>query len=244
MNRTDIKIWSNISFKTCAYRKNYDLITINENIITEYDGTVSLLRISEKKSPLIIGEYGFSVWNIELAKMLKINLNKLIAAHNIEDIYEELRFVIKNRLIDINDYKKLVLIHSLVLRADSRKHEIPEEFVEMLYRDFHADNTLIIALVKPFQNNAINFDYYFKRKTVMINNKIGDVKEKDTIPASEYYSLKEFGDKTDREFNEYKLFSVATRCGFSRIGESFLFRYEPTKTIDRLIDKFNTPELF
>jgi len=237
MNRTDINIWSNLTFKTRAYRKNYDLITDDENIITEYDGTVSMLRIGEKKSPLIIGEYGFSVWNIELGKMLGIDFNKLLFAHRIEDTYDELRAAIANSLIDVNDYRKVVLLHSLMLRADVRKHGISEEFVEMIYRDFYDENNIIIALVKPFQNNPIDADYYFERKSVIINDVSCDVENVDKIPASEYYSLKELTNKDDREFNEYKLFSVATRCGFSRIGGSYLFKYSPDKTIERLIDK-------
>jgi len=237
MNKTDISIWSNLTFKTRAYRKNYDLITDDENIITEYDGTVGLLRLGEKKSPLIIGEYGFSVWNIELGKMLGIDFNKLLFAHRIEDTYDELRKAIADKLIDITEYRRVVLIHSLMLRADARKHGISEEFVEMIYRDFYDESYAIIALVKPFQNNPIDADYYFERKSVIINDVSCDVEKADNIPATEYYSLNELVNKNDREFNEYKLFSVASRCGFSRIGESYLFKYSPDQTIERLMDK-------
>jgi hypothetical protein len=33
------------------------------------------------------------------------------------------------------------------------------------------------------------------------------------------------------------LFSVAAKCGFTRIGESYLFQYSPEKTIQRMIEK-------
>jgi len=213
------------------------LITDNEHIITEYDGNISVLRIAEGKSPLIIGEYGFSVWNIELGKTLGIDFDKLIKAHRIEDTYNELRFVLSNKLIDITDYKKVVLIHSLMLRPDYRKHGISEEFIEMIYRDFYDKKNAIIALVKPFQNNPVDADYYFKRKSVLISNTMGDLEKPSSIPATEYYSLDELCNKEDREFNEYKLFSVAARCGFERIGESYLFWYTPDKSIERLILK-------
>jgi hypothetical protein len=44
-------------------------------------------------------------------------------------------------------------------------------------------------------------------------------------------------EKQDTEKNEYKLFSVAAKCGFTRIGESYLFQYSPEKTIERMIEK-------
>jgi len=237
MDKRNIAIWSNLTFKTRCYRKNYDFITDNEHIITEYDGSISVLRIPEGKSPLIIGEYGFSVWNIELGKILGIDFDKLIKAHRIEDTYSELRFVLSNKLINIADYKKVVLIHSLMLRPDYRKHGISEEFVEMIYRDFYDKKNAILALVKPFQNNPVDADYYFSRKSVIINNETANTEKPSSIPATEYYSLKELSEKDDREFNEYKLFSVATRCGFERIGESYLFWFTPDKTIERLMLK-------
>jgi hypothetical protein len=237
MNKIDIDIWSNLTFKTRCYRKNFDMINDNENIITEYDGGVSVLRLSQGKSPLVVGEYGYSVWNIELGKMLDVDFHELIRAHVIEDGYSELLFAINNKLIDITKYKKMVLIHSLVLRADSRKRGISEEFTEMIYRDHYDKDNLILALVKPFQNNPIDADYYFKRKSVQIMRNMGDLDKIDSIPAIEYYSLKELCEKNDTEYNEYKLFSVATKCGFSRVGESYLFSYSPEKTVERLIAK-------
>jgi len=239
MNTNDIKLWSNISFKTKCYRKNFDLVTENENIITECAGSISELKISEGKTPFIIGEYSFSVWNIELSKMLNIDINKIIRKYSIENTYLELASIIEDELIDTSKYKKIVLVHSLILRPEFRKHGITEEFIEFLYRDYYNENTLILALVKPFQDNPIDNDYYSNQKLVRSPIKIGDAEVQETIPASVYYSLKDLYDKNDIEFNEYKLFAVASKCGFTRIGETHLFDFLPENTIKRLKEKNN-----
>jgi hypothetical protein len=131
----------------------------------------------------------------------------------------------------------LVLVNSFVLREEYRKKEITEEFIEMIYRDFYNDNTLIVAFVMPFQDYEVNADYYMNQKSVQVREKLrffNDIKE---VRASEYYSLDKFFRKEDKEMNEYKLFSVANKCGFSRIGESHLFKYSSNKTIDRILEK-------
>ena len=163
----DLDLWGRVTFKTCSYRKNIDFINDNENIITEYDGSISEIRLSEEKPPLIIGEYGFSVWNITLAKRFDVDINKLIYDHRIEDTYGELLNLIENKKIDVTKFNKLILIHSLILRKDYRKKGITEEFIETIYRDFYDSNNAIIALVKPFQNNPIDSDFYLKRKFVL-----------------------------------------------------------------------------
>ena len=237
MDNNNYKILNNIAFKTQCFRKNFDLINKNENIITEYDGIISELRISERKPPLQIGEYGLSVWNIEMARMLKYSISKLVKIHKLENIYSELDIVVGEKLIKLKEYNKIVFIHGLVIRPDYRKLEITEEFVELLYRDFYNDKTIILALVKPLQNNKIDADFYFKNKNVIIKNKIGNVDDYDVIPAIKYYSLDKLIQNNDIELNEYKLFGIASRCGFNRIGESYLFQYYPEKTIERLFEK-------
>lgn len=232
----NIRLWQNLTFKTNSYRKNYDLVTENENIITEYDGNVSLLRILEKKVPLIIGEYGFSVWNIQLGKLLGVNFDEIIKLYSLEMTYHELLKCIKNHQINISDYSRIVLIHSFILRPDFRKKNVTEEFVEMIYRDFYTPNTLILALVMPTQNNLIDQEYYFKHKFVEIKEGVRD--EIRQIPAHEYYKLEEILKKDDDELNKYKLFSVAQRCGFEMVGESYLFKFNPEKTIERIIEKY------
>ena len=237
--KNDLELWSNLTFKTRCYRKNFDLTTENENIITEYEGSVSELNVFRKKPPFVIGEFGFSVWNIELGNLLGVDFNALIKSFSMEDTYNELMQTINNNELDITKYKKIVLLHSFIIRADYRKHGITEEFIEFIYRDFHNGTCAIIALVKPFQYNVIDCDYYLNHKSVQNMNIFGDFEKLEKIPANEYYSLDELYKKNDIESNEYRLFSVATKCGFSRIGESHLFRFLPEKIIERMLKKMN-----
>jgi len=238
MDAIDWKLWNNITFKTQAYRKNFDLVNENENIITEYDGTISEIRIEEQLPPLIIGEYGFSVWNIELGKKFGVNFDKLINEHAIENTYGELVRVIKQKDINIDQYKKLVLVHTFVLHKDYRKRGMTEELVEMLYRDFYSEDVAVIVLVKPFQNNAIDADFYFKHRFVPVRNVLRS-KEILKVPAFEYYSMKELIENKDTELIEYKLFAIASKCGFRRIDESFLFILFPEKVVERMEAKHN-----
>lgn len=242
MNRNDLNLWSNLTFKTLGYRRNFDLVSLNENIITLYDGMVSEIRLSERKPPRPVGEYGFSVWNIDLAHKLGVDLERLIKAHDIENVYSEFYEVIKENVIDVHDYKKIVFVHSFVLNKNYRKHGITEEFVEMLYRDFYCDNTAIIMLVKPFQDNPIDADYYFNRKEVKIRESLNEIEDQ-VVSATEYYSLNELLKKDDKELNEYKLFTVANKCGFRRIDESYLFIFSPEKTLKRLQEKIKNSEV-
>lgn len=246
MNKTDWNLWNNITFKTQCYRKNFDLINLNENFITEYDGTISEIRLTKHIPPRHIGEYGFSVWNIGLGNDFNVDFKKLIKEHAFETTYEELFHMIKKNKINIEDYKKIVLIHTLIIHEDYRKHGVVDEFVEMLYRDYHENDVAIIILVKPFQDNPIDNDFYFNHKVVMVRDSL-DVKEATGVPAKEYYSLNKLVKNDDTEINEYKLFAIANRCGFNRINESHLFIYTPDKTIKRMkkkmkyLKKINNP---
>lgn len=242
MNRQDWNLWSRLTFKTLGYRKNFDLVSQNENIITHYDGMISEIKIGERKPPSPVGEYGFSVWNIGLAKRFKHNIHKLIKDLNIENTYSELINVIKKGEIDIKDYNKIVFVHTFILNKKYRKSGITEELIEMLYRDFYCEGVGIIMLVKPFQDNAVDSEFYCHRKKVIIREKFNDL-DSHSISAREYYSLDELMNKKDTEMNEYKLFSVAKRCGFERINESFLFVLSPEKVIERMIEKENFSQL-
>lgn len=234
-----MNLWENITFKTQCYRKNFDLTNDNENIITECEGKISEIKISEHKPPFIVGEYGFSVWNIKLGKKFGVSMdfNRLIKEYADENTYDELLVLIKNKRIDITKFDKLVLVHNLVIHPVYRKHEICEEFVEMLYRDFYDDNVCILMLVKPFQDNPIDRDFYLNRRFVELKEKLGMGEAPKLIRASEYYSLNDFLEKKDVEMNEYKLFNVASKCGFIRIDESYLFRFTPDKTINRILER-------
>ena len=236
MKRKDWNLWNNITFKTQGYRKNFDIINTNENYITEYDGGIGEIRLQKRKPPRPVGEYGFSVWNIGLGNKFHVDFNKLIKEHAFEDTYKELFGVIKKKEIDMKDYKKIVLVHTFILNKDYRKRGITEEFIEMLYRDFYCDDVAIIMLVKPFQDNLIDADYYFNRKHVLVRETL-NIKDAIGVPATEYYSLNELIEKEDTELNEYKLFAVADRCGFKRINESHLFLLSPEKITERLEEK-------
>lgn len=241
MNRLDWNLWRNITFKTQGYRKNFDMINVNENFITEYDGTISEIRIHKRKPPRPVGEYGFSVWNIEMGKSFEVNFDKLIKEHAVEDTYNELIDVIKKEKIDIKNYKKIVLVHTFVLKKDYRKRGITEEFVEMLYRDFYCENVAIIILVKPFQDNPIDADFFNNHKQIFVRH---SVTEGINVPATEYYSLTELTEKKDTELNEYKLFAIANKCGFERINESHLFLFSPEKIAKRMVEKQNYLQQF
>ncbi len=236
MNRTDWNLWDSIIFKTLGYRKNFDLISNNENIITQYDGMVSELRITTHQSPVPIGEYGFSVWNIEMGKQLGVDLNKLIKDYEIENIYSELVTMIYEGEINIEEYKRVVFVHNFILNNNYRKRGITEEFTEMLYRDFYSDDVAIVVLVQPFQNNTIDSEHYLQHKAVLLKNR-PDGRDKRLVSAREYYGLDELMGKNDRELNDYKLFNVASKCGFSRLDDSYLFLFSPEKIIERMKEK-------
>lgn len=244
MNRHQWELWSDLTFRTQSYRKNFDMITEDENIITEHSGVISKLRVNKHKPPMIIGEYGISVWNIKIAKSLGFNINRLIKKHDGEIIYNELTKNIENKNIDIRKFDKIVFVQNLVVRSDYRKLEVTEEFVEFLYRDFYDEKIAIIALVLPFQYNPIDLDFFTKKKYVEIREKVGKLHDFELVLASKYYALDELiKNKTDRESNEYKLFSVASRCGFNRIDDSHLFMFTPDKTIERIGKKYDVKTL-
>jgi hypothetical protein len=237
MDKKGWNVWSDITFKTQGYRKNFDLITENENIISEYTGSISVIRLAENKPTLIIGEYSFSVWDISMAMMLKIDLNRLLSAHKMVTAYLELKRVISQMEFDINRYDKIILIHSFVIHPKFRKIGIAEEFIEFIYRDYHYDKTAILALVQPFQDNDIDLDYYMNQKDVQVINDSGSIPKIEFIRSGEYYHLNDFLNKIDVEINEYKLFAVAKRCGFQRIDESHLFNLNSNVVLDRIREK-------
>lgn len=242
MKGTDLELWGNITFKTLAYRKNYDFISTNENIITLYEGMISELRLNEKIFPKPIGEYGFTVWNVELAKTLNANIYDLIKEHKAENTYNELIEVIENRGLDVFEYKKIVFLNSFVLKKEYRKRGITEELVEMLYRDFYADDVAVIVLAKPFQDNNFDGDFFLKDRQVRLNDTRNRSNEY-LVPAADYYSLTELLDNKDSELNEYKLFAIANNCGFWRLSETNLFILKPEKIIKRLQKKYKLTQV-
>lgn len=237
IDRKDWDIWDTLTFKTTSYHKNFDFVNDGESLITEHTGTISLIRLADYKPPLIIGEFDLSIWNIGLGKKMNCDLKKLIKEHKNEDTYDELIKIINNKDINIINCEKLILINSLIVCPDYRKRGITEEFIEMLYRVFYNENNLIIALIKPIQDNFVDADIYFKRKMVEFHPTLENYLEIEVIPAVIYYSLEELRLRKDKELNEYKLFSVASKCGFNRIDDSYLFMFSPDKIFERIKEK-------
>jgi hypothetical protein len=237
MDNKSLNLWNNLSFKTLSYRKNYDFINTNENIITECEGTISEITTEPQRPPLIIGEYQFSIWDIRTSEILKINVIDLIKKHSFEETYNQFLDLVNNKTIEINKYDKIILIHTLILRPDYRKQGVVDEFVEMLYREYHNRKCAIIALVMPFQNNDIDFDFYYNKRNVQVKETIGFFTENKFISSREYYKLDELIEKKDLESNQYRLFAIANRCGFFRLSESDLFIFFPEKIVKRLLDK-------
>lgn len=233
MNEEEFKLWDDITFKTTSYTKNFDFILPNEQFITEYDGEISKLRIDENKPPELIGEFGISTWNIGLANSLDVDLLPLIKTYAVDiDSYKEVHDLITSKQINLNTTNKLVIIQHLIVRDDYRKHKITEEFVEFLYRTYYDPNTTkIVSMVKPIQYDEMNYDFYFNKKSLK-NTKTNKI-----MKASTYYGLDKFLKKDDRELNEYKLFSMASKCGFSRVGYSYIFEFKPNKIVKRLKEK-------
>jgi hypothetical protein len=239
MTANKFEFWKNVVFRTKSYYNNYDNFIDGDNIITEQSGMISDLRINERKPPIPIGEFSISIWNISLSKLLNLNIKNLIHELKSEETYQELDDLIKyNSVYDrIINCSKLIIIHSLILKQDYRKKELTEEFFEIIYRNYYDGNTIILALVKPFQKNVGLYNYLMDTKTVEVKNNLKNPNDFVIYPASTYYSLNSFLDKNDHELNEYKLFSIAAKNGFCRINESNLFEYSPNKTIDRLFQK-------
>lgn len=236
MNKQDWKLWNKLTFKTLSYRKNFDMIDNNENYITEYEGLITKLMINERKPPYVVGEYGFSVWNINMGVKYNTDFRELLLKHEFEDTYSELISAIDNDGINIYDYDKIILIHNVTIAKDFRKRGVVEELTEMFYRDFYGEKIAIIVLAKPFQNNKIDLDFFSKHKYVSVKESL-NILEAQKVPSMKYYSLDELMEKDDVEKNEYKLFAVASKCGFQRIGDSYLFLLSPEKVIERFEKK-------
>lgn len=226
-----------LTFKTVSYRKNFDLTFENENFITEHEGNITKIRINEQKPPLLIGEYGISVWNIGQAKIFGVNLIDILKNYTIENSYREINHLIDNRAIDLNNINNLILIQNFILHPDYRKKNITDEFIEFIFRDYYfGANNILLSFVKPIQDILIDWEYLYNEKEVIISNDIKNNNIK-KISAKEYYDLDSLTNKNDVESNEYKLFAVASKCGFERIDDSYIFKFNPNKITNRLLLK-------
>lgn len=234
-----VMLWNSLTFVTKHYRKNYNFIEdFNDNFITECEGKITQVRFENNQPPRTAGEYSCSVFNLSLANKLGFDLIESIGMQNDLDSYSELYQLIKNGSLSLKGVNKLVVIHTLVVHPDLRKKEITEEFIEAIYRDHYDDNVKILALVKPVQDNNIDYEYFFMEKNVKIRttSKIGSPYK--IVPAYDYYGLDLLLDKNDNEINYYKLYALASKCGFKRIEESNIFEFQPDKILKRLKEKF------
>lgn len=238
--KDNYELWSKLTFKTIEYRKNFDLMYVDENFITEYEGVVSETRINERKPPFQVGEYQFSVWNFGLARDFDVDLTEKFKEYEHEDAYEELLTILDDNLLPFNKINKLVILHTFIIHPDYRKSGITEEFFEYLYRDYiSGDENYLIALVKPIQENEIDFEYFWNEKTVSFKTSNQKNAPYEEILTKDYYKLDDLIENDDTEMINYKLFSIATRCGFKRLNESHLFVFNPNKIINRLHEKRN-----
>ena len=224
----------NLSFNNKLYKTNYDLIIPNDNIITESDGTIYKLRIKEKKPPLFVGEYNLSIWNLKLGYLLNADIQEMIKKFSQEESYLELNNIINDKSFDINNYNKLIIIHSVVIKKEYRKNDVLNELIESIYREYNDDKTAILMYVKPIQYNKLEFELFSKIKEYDSND---DIHLK--ISGKEYYSLNELETDTDAELNELKLFQRVHDCGFDRIENSKLFILSEDFILNRIITKID-----
>jgi ribosomal protein S18 acetylase RimI-like enzyme len=233
------ELWNSLTFKTLGYGRNYDVIDDNDRFVSEYEGVITEIGMGDGKPPLVIGEYALSVWNFKLAEKHDVDLMSVLKKNKTQNAYGETLSAIKDYHMNLYDYEKIVFIHSLIVHPKYRKRGVTQEFTEYLYRNFFNENTKILALVKPLQENEVEYDYYFKQKNVKFRECVSKGSSYRILPATQYYDLNKLLDKKDLEINKYKLFSVAARCGFKRIGESHLFKFNPEMVVER-IEKKNT----
>jgi len=234
MNEKYYELWNNLAFKSTTYGRNFDFVHKNENFITEYDGVISETRMNKRKPPFQAGEYQFSAWNFGLAREFNVDLSDNLYEYYYDDMYDELAKMADDNYISFNKIDKLFLLNTLIIHPDYRKMDVTEEFIESMYRNFiYGGNNLMIALVKPIQENTVDYEFFWKSRTLQIKQLIGRDTPYEEIPAKKYYNLDKLIENDDNEINEYKLFNVAVRCGFERIGESHLFKFKPTKTIEK-----------
>ena len=239
MNLEEYKLWNHLTFRTLSYKRNFDLININECFITEHTGTISEINIVDSLPPTIVGEYGYSVWDIGLANKFNVDVTKLIKKYRFEDTYSELLRLKKEKSFDFTKVNKLILIHNLVIHPKYKKRGVTDELIENFYREFHDDQNAIIALIKPLQDNEIDNEHFYNKNIIRIKQDLLDPNSYTDIKACEYYSLDDLKLKTDTETNELKLYALASKIGFTRIDDSYLFILLTNHVMNRMKTKLN-----
>lgn len=220
----------NLTFKTISYGRNRDNFTKNEKYITEHEGVITEIKFEERKPPVIAGEYGFTIFNIGFAKQCGCNLIPIIEEYSNMDSYSELLSLIENNHMNINNINKLILIHRFILHANYRKMNIFNEYIKYMNRDFFWGNeNMMLILVKPIQSNHIDWDLFKRDKNIKVKHQLGENSTYDLVPSYEYYGFDDLIKNKDMEMMEYKLFSIASKCEFNRISNSYLFEFKPEK---------------
>jgi len=234
----DLDVLKKIIFKSKTYYRNFDFIDNNELFISEHQGIISYNRMDENKYPLQVGEYYFTIYNTGLAKLCNIDLIKNnLLKHKNEGSYVDLIDIIKhsnNFKKNIKTYNKIIYINNFILKDEYKKLGITEEFSEFLFKNYYDDNTLILWLIKPIQLILDDFEYFMKEKIIEVKSSIKN-KYIEQILAKEYYMLDKYININDIEMNTYLLFDKAIKCGFKRIMNSYIFKYEPN--INDMISK-------
>lgn len=222
----DMRLYNGLTFKTLLLGKNYDLDIRGDNLISEYDGTITYKDHSNKKKPEDIGEYGISVWNIGLANQLGVDIiGDTLPSNEIIDIYREFEYALDNKTIDLSELmpSKLVFVHNLILKPQYRNKGVVNEFVEFVYRNFYSDiENMVLFLVKPIQTNPLELFYFLE------NEKKGN----------NQYQIKKLLEYDDIEMIEYKLFNTARKSGLKRIDdETYLFELIGDEVFERIKKK-------
>lgn len=230
MNLTSDNLLKNITFKSTSFCRNYDFFDDADNTIIEIDGLINRVNIETKSKPTLIGEYSLSMWNLTLMRLFNHDIVNLLNHYDGYSTYEQFKGTNLIKESELNKFNKIIFIHTIVIHPKFRKMGVFSEFIESIYRTYYSEDTLIITLAKPFQNNEIDEDYYRLRRNVIIDDT--------TVSAFNYYSLKEYYNKTDTELNEYKLFNIVGKCGFDRISNTNLFVFNIDKFLNKLKNKY------
>lgn len=232
------ELWGSLTFKTLSYRKNYNFTIKEDNFITEFEGTVSEIRMGSGKPPFFAGEFNYTIWNIGLAKKFDVDLLDILSNYEYEDTYVGLSKAIDDGDFSFKDTDKLILLHNFILHPEYRKKGVTEEFIEAIYREhFVGGDNQFVALVKPIQQNGVYYENYISNRVVRIKHSVYDDGPYEEMSSFKYFGIGDLESKTDAEKNQYQLYALAARCGFRRIGESDIFFFTPQIIEDRLADK-------
>lgn len=237
MSEFNFNIIENLAFKTLTYHKNYDLLYDGHKFFISCEGTISKLRIIERKPPLIIGEYDFDIVDLATMKLLNYDISSIDGDNFGDILITEFFNMIKSNEFEIENYDKAILLNNLILTKEFRGKFVSDEFIEMMFRNYYDERTIILGLFLPIQYNKNNSNSFLNERVVRNKLKAG-VEEYHTIPAVDYYSLRELNTRDDEEYDTYKIYSVADRLGFRRLNlETSMFVFEPEKTRKRMFRK-------